>query len=134
MTSGTVYAVELQQEIADMYRTRGVPENVKLVQGDITHLSLPAGCADVAISIATYHEVGGKLDLPGLAEALRPGGRLVIVDWRSDPESWEGGPPAEVRSSKEETAANLAPYFAATQRENLGRFMFAVAATLNPRR
>jgi SAM-dependent methyltransferase len=134
LTSGTVYAVELQPQISDMYLARGVPENVKLVRGDLTQLSLPAGSADVAVSIATYHELEGGLDLPGLVAALRPDGRLVIIDWRKAPESWEGGPPEEVRSSKEEVAAALEPQFFATRLENVGRFMFAVVAAVSPRR
>ena len=134
LTSGTVYAVELQREISELHEARGVGGNVRLLQGDMTRLSLPAAIADVAISIATYHEVGGKLDLAGLAAALRVGGRLVIVDWRANPRTWEGGPPAEVRVSKEQAAASLAPYFAATQLEDLGPSMFAVVATLTPRR
>ena len=50
------------------------------------------------------------------------------------PQTWEGGPPAEVRVSKEQAAASLAPYFAATLLEDLGPSMFAVVATLTPRR
>jgi SAM-dependent methyltransferase len=134
LTSGTIYAVELQREISELHKAHGVAGNVRLLHGDMTRLSLPVAIADVAITIATYHEVDGRLDLAGLAAALRPGGRLVIVDWRSDPQTWEGGPPAEVRVSKEQAAASLAPYFAATQMEDLGLSMFAVVATLTPRR
>jgi len=134
LTTGTVYAVELQPDIADLHRTKGVPDNVRLLHGDMTKLSLPPAGADVAITIATYHELDGGLDLAGLAEALRPGGRLIIVDWRPDPETWEGGPPADVRVGKEDVAAALIPYFTATQVENIGRAMFAVVAALNPRR
>jgi SAM-dependent methyltransferase len=128
LTTGVVYAVELQPEMSDLHRARGVPANVRLVSGDITHLSLPPASADVACCIATYHEAEGRLDLQGLARILRPGGRFVIVDWRADAESWEGGPPADVRYSKEEAAGSLTPHFRATLVENLGRFMFAVAA------
>ena len=128
LTTGIVYAVELQPEMNDLYRERRVPANVRLVPGDITHLSLPPASADVACSIATYHETEGRLDLQGLARILRPEGRLVIVDWRKDPESWESGPPEDVRYSKEEVAAGLSPHFKATLIESLGRFMFAVVA------
>ena len=126
LTTGTVYAVEMQPEIAELHRARGLPPNVKQLRGDIAHLSLPPAIADIAVCIATYHETEGRLDLPGVARALRPAGRLVIIDWRSDPESWEGGPPAEVRFAKEDVARSLAPYFDATLVEDLGRFMFAV--------
>jgi hypothetical protein len=84
---------------------------------------------DVACSIATWHETGGKLDLQALVEIVRPGGRLVVIDWRKDPESWESGPPENLRFTKEEVARSLAPYFTLTRTENLGRFMFAVVAS-----
>jgi SAM-dependent methyltransferase len=128
LTTGVVYAVELQPEMTALYRERGVPANVRLIPGDVTQLSLPPASADVACCIATYHETEGRLDLPGLSRILRPGGRLVIVDWRKDAESWESGPPEEIRYTKEEVAGALSPYFKPTQVENLGRFMFAVVA------
>jgi SAM-dependent methyltransferase len=132
LTTGTVYAVEIQPEMNSAYRERGVPVNVRLVLGDITALSLAPASVDVACTIATWHETGGRLDLPGLVEILRPRGRLVVIDWRRDPESWEGGPPADLRSTKEEVAESLAPYFALISAENLGRFMFAVVARTGP--
>jgi SAM-dependent methyltransferase len=132
LTTGTVYAVEVQSEIAELHRKRGLPRNVQPVQGDITHLSLPAAIADVAVSVITYHETEGRLDLPGVAAALRQGGRLVIVDWRVDPESWEGGPPLELRFAKEDVARSLDPHFETTLSEDLGRFLFAVVGIVRP--
>jgi len=128
LTTGTVYALELQPEMNDLYRERGLPANVRLVLGDLTALSLEPASADVACSIATWHEIGGKLDLPGLVRILRPRGKLVLIDWRRDAESWESGPPKDLRSTKEEVVEVLAPHFVVSPAENLGRFMFAVAA------
>ena len=128
LTTGTVYAVELQPEMNERYRARGVPANVRLIRGDITALPLEPASADVACSIATWHEVDGRLDLPGLIRILRPRGRIVVIDWRKEPESWESGPPAHVRFSKEEVVDSLAPRFTAIHSEDLGRFMFAVVA------
>lgn len=131
LTTGTVYALELQTQMNQHYRERGVPADVRLVLGDITRLadlSLEPASVDVACSIATWHETGGKVDLPGLIEVLRPHGRLIVIDWRKDPESWESGPPEDLRFTKEEAASSLAPYFPSIETENLGRFMFAVVA------
>jgi SAM-dependent methyltransferase len=129
LTTGLVYGVELQPEMIELYRQRGIPANVRLVQGDVTNLALAPGSADLACCIAVYHETGGRLDLPGLQRILRPRGRLVIVDWRNDAESWEGGPPAHVRFGKDQVAGSLEPYFAPELVENLGRFMFAIVAS-----
>jgi SAM-dependent methyltransferase len=132
LTTGTVYAVEIRPEMNVAYRERGVPANVRLVLGDMTALSLPPASVDVACTIATWHEVGGRFDLPGLLEILRPQGKLVVIDWRRYPESWESGPPADLRSTKEDVAAALAPFFTAVSAENVGRFMFAVVARRGP--
>jgi SAM-dependent methyltransferase len=129
LTTGTVYALDLQPEMHDFYRARGMPPNVRLVLGDLSRLELTPAGADVACSISVWHETGGEMDLPGLARALRPKGRLVIVDWRKDPEPGDGGPPAEIRFSKEEVAGALLPYFQTVLSEELGRNMFAVVAT-----
>lgn len=137
LTTGTIYAIEMQPEIAELHRRHGLPPNVRQVRGDITRLALPTAIAEVAVCIATYHETEGRLDLSGIAAALRPAGRLVIIDWRTDPESWEGGPPTGVRFAKEDVARSLAPHFDVTVVENLGRFMFAVTglvARLTPPR
>jgi SAM-dependent methyltransferase len=128
LTTGTVYALDIQPEMLEFYRARGVPGNVRLVLGDVTHLELPVSSLDVAISISTWHESGGVVDLAGLARALRPGGRLVVVDWRKDAESLDHGPPTNIRFDKEEVAASLAQYFRPLGAENVGRFMFAVVA------
>jgi len=156
LTTGTVYAVELQPEMIDHYRERGVPTNVSLLQGDITALPLTTAGAglspapasgptpdasaasgpvalapasvDVACTIATWHEIDGRLDVPGVAKLLRPHGRLIVIDWRNDPESWESGPPKDIRFSKEQVAGALTSHFPRTHAEDLGRFMFAVTA------
>jgi SAM-dependent methyltransferase len=134
LTTGLVYALDVQPEMHAFYRSRGVPANVRLVTGDVTRLELTPESVDVACSIATWHESGGVVDLAGLFRALRPGGRLVIVDWRKDPESFEGGPPLDIRFTKEEVAGSLSPYFRVVSTEDLGRFMFAVVATrVDPR-
>jgi SAM-dependent methyltransferase len=128
LTTGIVYALDVQPEMHEFYRSRGVPANVRLVHGDVTHLEFPAASLDVACSVAVWHETAGVMDLVGLARALRPGGRLVIVDWRKDADSPEGGPPPEILFGKEEVVDSLIPYFRAVSAEDLGQSMFAVVA------
>jgi SAM-dependent methyltransferase len=136
LTTGTVYAMELQPEMNDHYRERGVPSNVRLLLGDMTALPLaPAedgalqpASVDVTSTIATWHETGGRLDLESLTTILRPQGRLLVIDWRKDAESGESGPPRDILFTKEEVAQSLAPYLTVTHAEDLGRFMLAVVA------
>jgi SAM-dependent methyltransferase len=129
LTSGVVYAIELQPKMIEAYRERGLPGNVHIVESDLRHLPLPPRSIDVAYSIAVYHEVQGNLGLDGLLPLLREPGRLVIFDWRTDPESWESGPPASIRFDKTRVADSLRPYFQRVDATNVGRFMFAVTAS-----
>lgn len=108
-----------------------MPPNVQLIHGDVTHLDLPPAFADVAVSLATWHETGGVLDLPGLFRALRPGGRLIVIDWRRNADSHKEGPPAAIRTTKEEVASHLPPWFLPFHLEDLGTNMFVVIARRN---
>jgi SAM-dependent methyltransferase len=140
LTTGTVYALELVPEMNEHYRERGLPENVRLLQGDMTALAIiPAGqspsadalapdSVDVAITIATWHEIGGRLDVPGLATMLRPGGRLIVIDWRKDPDSWDRGPSEDVRYSTDEVTATLSSHFGVASVKKVGAAMFALTA------
>lgn len=129
LTSGTVYAVEISPEMIAAYEDRGVPANVKTIQGDITQVKLPLGSIDAAYSVVTYHETAGDLNFPALLAALRPPGKLVVVDWRKDPEGWESGPPAEERFTAQEVAESLTRYFEKVETGKFGRFLFWVVAS-----
>jgi SAM-dependent methyltransferase len=129
LTSGVVYAIELQPKMIGAYRERGLPGNVRIVESDLRHLPLSPGSIDVAYSISVYHEVRGDLGLDDLLPLLREPGRLVIFDWRTDPESWESGPPASIRFDKTAVADSLRPYFEKVDAANVGCFMFAVTAS-----
>jgi SAM-dependent methyltransferase len=128
LTTGTVYGLDIQPAMHEFYRGRGLPQNVRLLTGDVTHLDLEVASVDVACSISTWHESDGVIDLAGLTAALRPGGRIVVVDWRRDTDAVEKGPPTGVRFKAEEVADYLAAAFRVTGSERLGQNMFAVTA------
>ena len=132
LTTGVVYAVEIDPGMNDHYLARGLPANVRLVPGDINDLPLAPASVDVACSIATLHETGGGVGLPKLRDILRAGGRLVVVDWRKDAESWDHGPPADLRLTREEAVRKLAPFFRISLSEDLGKYMFAVVGVADP--
>ena len=140
LTTGLVYALELAPQLSAHYRQRGLPGNVRLLQGDMTALQLSTAgtepapgelapeSVDVATTIATWHEIDGRLDVPALARVLRPGGRLLVVDWRKDPASWDNGPPQDVRYFTDEISATLASHFTVIKVETVGRSMVALTA------
>ena len=71
--------------------------NVQVVRGDTHDPRLPAASVDVAIMIHMYHEIEQPFALLwNLATAMRPGGRLVILDLER-PTFGHGTPPALLR-------------------------------------
>ncbi|MFP8889189.1 class I SAM-dependent methyltransferase [Natrialbaceae archaeon A-CW2] len=110
--TGTCYAVDVQSAMHDAYREKGLPENVECVTSGIDSLPFPDDHLDGAFSTMTYHEFSdpairsfeGTTDsfhdeaLAELARVIRPGGRLVTVDWSADGQG-EDGPSVDERFS-----------------------------------
>ena len=92
----TVYGVDVQAEMHDIYREKGVPENVELVASDVADLPFADGELDGAVSTMTYHEFAGDASIAELARTVRSGGLLVIFDWTADGDG-ERGPPVDER-------------------------------------
>jgi ubiquinone/menaquinone biosynthesis C-methylase UbiE len=92
--AGTVYAVDVQSAMHDRYREKGVPESVELVAADAADLPLAADALDAAVSTMTFHEFADADALAEMARVLRPGGRLVTVDWDRDG-AGAAGPPRD---------------------------------------
>jgi ubiquinone/menaquinone biosynthesis C-methylase UbiE len=92
----TVYGVDVQPEMHDRYREKGVPGNVELVASDVADLPFADGELDAAFSTMTYHEFAGPAAVAEVARVLRSGGRLVVFDWSADGDG-DGGPPVDER-------------------------------------
>jgi predicted methyltransferase len=82
--NGVVVAEDIRQQSLVFLRIRAFlrgQHNLKVIQGEIDDPRLPAGFADVILILNTYHELTApKTILHHLADSLKPGGRLVIVD------------------------------------------------------
>ncbi|WP_129115804.1 class I SAM-dependent methyltransferase [Halegenticoccus tardaugens] len=102
----TLYAVDVQEEMHDLYRAKGVPESVEFVTADVADLPFDDGALDAAFSTMTYHEFAGPESLAELRRTIRPGGRLVTVDWSADGEG-EAGPPVDERYDLADAVAAL---------------------------
>lgn len=85
---GRVYANDLQPEMLQMLSSRlerEKIENVTLVRGALDTPNLPAGAIDLAIMVDVYHEFSQPQKmLGGLREAIKPGGRLVLLEYRKE--------------------------------------------------
>jgi ubiquinone/menaquinone biosynthesis C-methylase UbiE len=89
--TGHVYANDIQPEMLAILRTNVVAHgvtNVTAVLGEVTDPKLPAGALDLVILVDVYHECDHPLEMArGMIAALKPGGRLVLVEYRGE-EKW----------------------------------------------
>jgi ubiquinone/menaquinone biosynthesis C-methylase UbiE len=88
---GTTYAVDIQPEMLELVEARKREEgigNVKGILGAIDDSTLPPGSIDLAFAVDAYHEFSHPWEmLQSLHTALRPGGRVILVEFRlEDPD------------------------------------------------
>lgn len=91
-----VRAVDVQPAMHDRYREKGVPAGVELVTARVDDLPFPDDALDAALSTMTYHEFAEEAALAELSRVVRPGGRVVTVDWTADGDG-DAGPPTDER-------------------------------------
>jgi SAM-dependent methyltransferase len=87
-TQGRVYANDLQPQMLDLLQRRLEREkvtNVTLVQGAVDDPRLPPASVDLELMVDVYHELSQpQAMLRRLREALKPGGRLVLLEYRKE--------------------------------------------------
>jgi ubiquinone/menaquinone biosynthesis C-methylase UbiE len=85
---GRVYANDLQPGMLDLLQqnvARARLSNVTPVLGTATDPNLPPGSLDLALMVDVYHEFSHpQLMLRRLHAALKPGGRLVLLEYRAE--------------------------------------------------
>jgi ubiquinone/menaquinone biosynthesis C-methylase UbiE len=83
--SGQVYATELDNErLADIRQTatNASLANVTVLAGAVSSTNLPEACCDALFSRLVYHHLTDPAAINAdIFRALRPGGRLVIIDF-----------------------------------------------------
>ncbi len=87
--AGRVYAVEIQQLMLDLLlarmQRRGVAERVVPVLGTARDPGLPEASCDLVLLVDVYHELEYPYEVTrALVRALKPGGRLVLVEYRGE--------------------------------------------------
>ncbi len=85
---GKVLAVDIQPEMLDMIERKkaelGV-ENVQTIQGTGSDPELPAGAVDLIYIVDAYHEFSSPFEMGrAMFEALKPGGRLILLEYRGE--------------------------------------------------
>lgn len=86
--TGKVYATDIQPEMLKMLRgrvERAKVTNVELVLGLPDDPKLPANTLDMILMVDVYHELSEpQVMLRRLKAALKPSGRLVLVEFRKE--------------------------------------------------
>ncbi len=85
---GRVLAVDIQPAMLDRIRARMATEgvsNIEPILGTEEDPGLPPGAVDVALIVVSYHEFSHPREMMArVVEALKPGGRLVLVEYRGE--------------------------------------------------
>ena len=85
---GTLYAVDLQPEMLAMLAQlagAGGLRNVRCIQAELDDPRLEPASCDLVLLVDVYHELSHPVRVMGhVREALRPGGRVVLVEFRSE--------------------------------------------------
>jgi ubiquinone/menaquinone biosynthesis C-methylase UbiE len=101
---GAVHAVDESPQMLDLLRERlegaGI-ENVRLHLVRSNVVPLEDSVADRVLAVNLLHEVIGESALEEMRRLLRPGGFLLVIDWRADIER-EMGPRSDVSLTPEE--------------------------------
>ena len=108
LPKGTVYAVDLEPDMVKYLGERAKREglrNLKPVAGGADDARLP-GKVDLVLLVDVYHHIENRERyFRKLADSLKAGGRLAVIDFRLDsPE----GPPKRARVAPERVKAELA--------------------------
>ena len=86
--TGRVFATDIQQGMLDLMATRIVRErltNVTLILGQPANPRLVSSSLDLALMVDVYHELGDpQAVLRHIHDALRPDGRLVLIEYKGE--------------------------------------------------
>ena len=132
---GKVYAVDMQHVMLSLLREKikGLEASsiIELVPGEASRTNLQSGIADVVFMANVWHELDDHdLVLKECKRILRRGGRVFVLDWRSDV-GHPPGPPPDHRIPVESTVATLRSGGWTTKDPvNVGKYSYVVEAAL----
>ena len=99
-TKGRVYAVDDSADMLGILKSRNPPPNLFTIKADFTKTGLESGIADFCLATFILHEITEPHKVVDEAyRLLKPGGRLLVLEWRAEFDS--PGPPQKIRITSE---------------------------------
>ncbi|MEM0953831.1 MAG: class I SAM-dependent methyltransferase [Pseudomonadota bacterium] len=88
LSAGKVLAIDIQQEMLDIIEARTRRAGIANVEGILatpTNPSIPTDSADLVLLVDAYHEFSHPYEvMAGVLDGLRPGGLVVLVEYRGE--------------------------------------------------
>ena len=106
--NGSIYAADIQGDMLSTVRTRASEAdltNIRVVKTNDRESPITSASCDVVLLAFVIHEIDSRASfLHRAARLLKPGGRLVILEWEKIEEP--SGPPLDERMTPEDTLAD----------------------------
>ena len=130
LPGGRIFAVDAQPEMLEHLRAKVAELPISLVHGTAEHTTLLDASVDLVLLANVWHEIDDTAAaLVETRRILRPGGRIAILDWRTDVEQ-PPGPPLSHRVSATDTVASLrSAGWNVAKPETIGTYSHLVLAT-----
>ncbi|MBI4300482.1 MAG: class I SAM-dependent methyltransferase [Chloroflexi bacterium] len=91
---------EMLQRLRQLANKRGLADKVQMLEGSASRIMLDDGVVDVAIANGVFHElVDPAVVLQEMVRVLRPGGAIIVTDFRAD--TWIGRRVASAHRSED---------------------------------
>jgi len=107
--AGTVFAVDTEPGLVTHLRERAEHEhtpNVVPILASADNPRLPVGAVDVVLIVDTVHHIDDRINyLRRLRRVLKPGGRVVVIDFKN--QDIPVGPPPEHKLAREQIVDEL---------------------------
>jgi ubiquinone/menaquinone biosynthesis C-methylase UbiE len=90
--TGTVWALDVSQQMLDTLAEQQPPSHVVPVLDELPAIGLETDVADFVFAAFVYHEVEGDRLATEMLRVARPGGQVAVLEWWPDG-AHQSGPP-----------------------------------------
>jgi len=133
---GCVFAVDAQAEMLTILKQKlegSQISNVSMVCAEADDTRLPGSSCDLFFLANLWHEIEDHVAvLLEVRRVLKPGGRIAILDWRTDVGAEPGPPLAHRIDAAQATQSLISMGFERTSAINVGSFSWMVLGEFAP--